>query len=407
MSSLAQTYSQATGLKIGKPHISKKFFPLSEEKYITIQPFSKNQSAKCYDYWNEVLVLLGPILAQNKVKIYQIGEKDEPALAGVSHLMGQTSIPQAHFIIQNSLLHLGADSFISHSAGAMNVPQVTLFGNTSPIHHGPHWRGNAILLESHRNNCSPSFSQEQNKTINLITPEEVVNAALKLLGATGQVNRKSLCFGSGYNSPALEWVPNFKIDNNLANGSVLVARFDYHAEEAYLFDALQFRKLSIITKSEFNIEILAKLKENVIGITIDIERDSKVSVEFIKALKSIGIKIQFITFESDAEWVSAKRLELFDHAQIHKVTRNTKDNLLSNVENYTNDKSCTDLIKNDKSLWFRSSKFTLSNNKIYLSHFHYINDIPTKSFENNVMNFIDDPLFYYDLDHFYIFNQNV
>lgn len=407
MSSLAQTYSQATGLKIGKPHISKKFFPLSEEKYITIQPFSKNQSAKCYDYWNEVLVLLGPILAQNKVKIYQIGEKDEPALNGVSHLMGQTSIPQAHFIIQNSLLHLGADSFISHSAGAMNVPQVTLFGNTSPIHHGPHWRGNAILLESHRNGCAPSFSQEQNKTINLITPEEIVNAALKLLGATGQVNRKSLYFGAAYNNPALEWVPNFSISDEIAKGSTLVARFDYHAEEAHLFNVLQSRKLSIVTKSELNIEILAKLKDNVVGVTMDIEKDSDISIGFIKALKSIGIKTQFITFENDAEWVASKRLELFDHAQIHKMSKNTKENLLSNVENYTNNKDCKELIKNDQSLWFRSNKFTLSNNNIYLSHFHYVNDISTKSFENNVMNFIDDPLFYYDLDHFYIFHQNV
>lgn len=405
MSTLAQIYSQATGLKLSKPFICKKFFPLSEERYLTIQPFSKNQPAKCYDYWNEVLFMLLPLLRQNNIRIYQIGEKDEPALYGVTPLNGQTSICQANYVIQNSILHLSADSFTAHAAGAMGVPQVSLYGNTDSSIHGPAWRGNAILIDSHRNGNKPSFSHEHDKTINKITPEEIANSVLKLLNAQGKINRNSLFFGLNYANSTIEWVPNTPLDANFLKDAPIIARFDYHPEEAYLFNALQGRKLSIVTKSDINANALHQLKNNIIGITLILNKDSTITKEFVKNIKSIGIKINAITFEEDSD-VSSVRLDFFDYIQIHKVSLANKQDFVNQVNNYTNSLDGDKLLCEHK-LWFRSNKFTLSNGKFYLSYFHYLNDLPTDSLENNIMQFVDDPNFYKDTDYFYVFGQSV
>jgi hypothetical protein len=405
MSLLAQIYSQMTGLRIGKPHICKKFFPLPEGKYITLQPISKNQPAKCYSYWDEVITLLKPVLDQNGIKIYQIGERDERQFQGTESLLGKTSICQAHYVIQNSLLHLSADSFTSHSSGYMGIPQVTVFGNTSPDHHGPIERSKAILIQSHRNSNNPSFGNDQ--TINLIPPEEIVNSALKHLGAIGQLNRRSLHFGRNYSGVTVEWVPDSPLPQEVFKDAPILARYDYHQEESILFTALQSRKLAIITTSDLSINPLSQLKENILGITLIVDKHSTISKDFIKGIKSLGIKCQFVSYEDDAEWLSSKRLELFELAQIHKAKYPTKLDLIESINNYTNSLDGAKIIENNESLWVRSNKYILSKGNLYVSYFNYLNNLPTNLPENNVMNFIDDPNLYRDLEHFYVFQQHI
>ena len=53
---LIESYATNCGVKIDKPYILERFFPLNVEKYITFQPFSKG--AKSYDGWPDVLEII-------------------------------------------------------------------------------------------------------------------------------------------------------------------------------------------------------------------------------------------------------------------------------------------------------------------------------------------------------------
>ena len=77
---LAELYSLTCSSKIGKPFIVEKYFPLTCNKYITLQPYSKD--SKTYDYWQEVLAIIFPVLKENDIEIVQIGGQNEKPLEG-------------------------------------------------------------------------------------------------------------------------------------------------------------------------------------------------------------------------------------------------------------------------------------------------------------------------------------
>ena len=55
MAKLIEAYSRSTGLEIKKPFLGETFYPLSFDKYITIQNGSGMPNAKNYDYWQEII----------------------------------------------------------------------------------------------------------------------------------------------------------------------------------------------------------------------------------------------------------------------------------------------------------------------------------------------------------------
>jgi len=406
MASLASTYSNAIGVQLGEMYIRKQFYPLDFEKYITVQGFSGNQQSKNYDYWGEILSIISPILESNGIKIVQIGAKDEPALPGCVHLMGKTNWPQASYILSGAILHLGADSFGQHVAGALGVPIVALFGSTDKIAHGAHWKKSYAFIESHRWGRQPSYGPEHEKTINLIPAEEVVNSVLKLLGANITLNRKSLFIGGRYTQPILEYVPDLPLDPNFAKDSAISARFDLGGNENTLFQTLQGRKLHILTKTPINPNGLAQLKNNVETFTIEFTQNSPITTEYIKILKSIGLKLQCFTLELDGDELSRKRLEFFDYCQIIKVNHKTRADFVDGLKKYQNIKGDFEF-KQNPNQWFRSNKFILARGKIYLSKFHYLANLPTEDFSKNVSQVPDHEEFWREQDHFYLFDQEV
>ncbi|MEY4342988.1 MAG: hypothetical protein RL736_784 [Pseudomonadota bacterium] len=122
---LLEKYALNTGSKITKPFIIKKYFPVPYEKYITVQN-SSGMSGKCYDYFQDVIDFLFPILEKNGYKIIQIGSKTDSSLNKVINLQGSTDINQTAFILNNSKLHIGNDSFAIHMCSAFEIPLIAL-----------------------------------------------------------------------------------------------------------------------------------------------------------------------------------------------------------------------------------------------------------------------------------------
>ena len=182
---LVETYALSCGARIDKPLIYEKYFPLPTEKYISFQPFS-GAASKNYDFWQEVIAILFPVLKKEGISILQLGGKEEKPFNGCLNIAGNTNLGQASYVIARSELHLGADSFGAHTASAFSKKIVAIYSNNIVKNVQPYWSDNedVILLEPKRA-TKPTFSLEESpKTINTIKPEIIANATIELLNKT-------------------------------------------------------------------------------------------------------------------------------------------------------------------------------------------------------------------------------
>lgn len=407
---LLQVYSNATGLEPRKPKVIDKFFPLDfDGPYITVQGGS-GQISKIYDLINEVLDVLGPILQQNNIKILQLGGEGDAPLKHCVHLQGKTSILQARTLLKHGLLILNPDSWMAHEAGALDKPLVAFYGTTSSWNHGPFWYNNekTILIDSHRNGRVPTYGNEgQHKSINKIKPEEVVDSALKLLGANVRLGRESLLVGQVYSQTIVEWVPNCPPPQGIDHIS-LIARHDCALpipfSEELLFKRVQQKPTFIFTDKELNLNAIFTLKQNILSFNMEVKENT--SVEYVKNLKKTGVKLRLFSKIKDQKTLSDIRLKFLDVSIIEGFSSKSIENFWNDSKDYLN----KEVDKNeaiDQNWFYRSNKFIISNNQIFPSKAALKASLPIPNFEANVQKVINSEDFWEEQDHFYIFKQKV
>jgi hypothetical protein len=404
---LLERYSLQTGLKIGKQFLMEKFYPLEANTYITIQAGSGMQG-KNYPFFNEVLDVLAETFKQNNIKIYQLGGPEDPPLKHCIHLQGKLDIHQSNYVLSRAALHIGNDSWLQHRAGHLNIPIIDLFGTTSEKNHSPlNYNPNSIFLSSHRWNKTPTFASNENPlSIALIPPEQIINSVFKIFQANFSLPRKSFLFGGNYLQSIVEWVPDQPLNVQLLNGPQIVVRFDYLKNgflevakgEQFLYQVLSQRNCIIVTNHPLNIDVLKRFKQNITFIALKIS--DAISISYAKELKQSGIRCRFVTEEKDEEKIKKIRLDLFDVTLVEKINKKSKQNFLNEAKEYSN--SSLEKINIDN-LHFRTNKYIISNNKIFLSQSHFYKDISTPSFDSNIGKVIDDDLFWEEIDHFYFF----
>ncbi len=411
MSDLATTYALQIGVTLDRPTIMESFFPLNHpyDKSILLHGFggsiNNNQAqfpSKIYDYYGEVIALLKPIVEPLGYKLFQIGGPGEPNINGVESLCGQTAVNQCAYLVKRCALLIGNDSMWVHQRGAFNGALVALYGPTDNKNHGPHWRNpnKTITLESHRFGRRTTYSSHEGpKTINLITPESVTNAALSLLDQP-PINHQSLYFGDAYNQPLVELVPNIVVSPQTQVPNALIVRMDYHFDEQILAGNLQIRKCAIISDREIDLNILAQFKGNIASLRLEID---KISPDWIKKAKRLGVPMACFAVENDEAKLRKMRLDYFDACFFDKFAVSTADEFRAASATYLN-KSLDKDLKLD-SLRFKTHKFMLSENKIYLSKAHWEAGIDTPSTAQNSAQVIDSVEFFQDYAHFYVYSQ--
>jgi len=351
---LLEKYALATGSKIGKPQILKKFFPVPVDKYITLQN-SSGMPGKSYDYFQEVVNFLLPILAKKGLSIVQIGGAEDPAIEGAIHLQGKTTINQTAYIIDNSILHLGNDSFAVHMASAFNVPLVALYNVTSPEIAGPYWKNNKQITLTPPN-WAPSFNpNESPKKVNQIKIEDIVKACEYLLFDTETFNIKTIYIGNRYKDSVIETMPDQVIHPEFFKDSVLNIRFDFTDKQVDLNHTAQnlsFRACSIVTEKPFPIEYIVQYKANLACVIYDVT--SGCDIEFIKKMEQFGIKYACLFNSSKKKELTVEQLrdQLMDYCDVQEINTVPKDI----PENLT-----------DSNLKYRSNRVILANQKIYPS----------------------------------------
>ena len=378
---LLDTYATNTGSKIDKPFIYSKFFPLPIGKYITFQAQTPYDSRN-YSYWQEVINLLHPFLNKNDIHIVQVGTKDEKALNGVVNLLGQTNINQLSYVIENSILHFGADSLCVHLSSHFNKPIVSLYSISNPSVAGPHFgdKNKHILLKGYERigNRKPSYSQvESPKSIDTIKPDEICTAILNLLNIEYSNLPETIHFGQDFNVKSFEIIPDKMIDPNSIPIENPIVRMDYHFNEQALQNILEVKKTIIFTNKPIKKDIIQKYKKNILQVIYIIEENN--DINFVKTLKNNSINYTLLSFLEESN-LNKYKIDYMDYNLIVNRKHKTKE-----------DTKITDV----NNLFYKSSRVLHSSEGQFISRYDWLNKTGNKV--------VDDPDFWKEADNFYIF----
>lgn len=320
---ILEQYSLGCGLKIGSAFIYEKYFPTPFEKYITFNPYGKFNSRK-YDYWQEVIDIIFPYLQEQGITIIQLGASGESAYAKCVPLMGKTDFNQTAYIIKNSLLHFGVDSFPIHIASHFNKKIVALYCNMYISQSGPYWSrpSDVRLIQADLGGAKPSYaSEEKPKTINNIKPEQIANSICELLEINPGSVPITTFIGERYGAYLLESPPKVSLSKEMFPHLLLNIRLDYNDAEnlddedyASIVENLSCRQCSLITDKPIDLGRIAALRNNINHIFYDVTF-RPVNVEFVAMAKELNINLS-VLFNTDKnnkpEDLASRRLSLID-----------------------------------------------------------------------------------------------
>lgn len=394
---LLDTYATNTGSTIDVPFIFSKYFPLPVDKYITLQTQTPYDSRN-YEYWQDVIDILNPILSKHNIKIIHTGLKDDKKYHGVIDILGQTNINQLAFIIENTMLHLGADSFGVHLASHYNKPIVALYSISNPNVAGPHFgdKNKHVLIKAYENigNKKPSYSpNESPKSINTVKPEEIANNVLKLLNINHKINYKTLFIGDRYTHRIIEAFADQILPSNLVPQNLLNIRLDYIetiTDQIYnaILNNLSIRPCALVTNKTINLQPFLQFKERLNSIFYDITY--QVDPQFINHAMGLGFKIFFVfnLSKSNEFTLNKRKLELIDFPQNIEVIKKPENVNLDNIKN----------------IKYKTNKILFANGKAYLSKTAQEDDKPIYSLNenwvqplsdlSNINRFIEEDLFH-------------
>ncbi len=386
---LLERYALSTGLKINKPFIYKSFYPLPFQKYITVHP-SAGMPAKNYAFWEDVVELIKPTLDKHGIEIVQIGGQDDEPLKYCHHLQGKTNIQQTAYVLSNSIMHLSNDTFSAHIVGAMDIPLVSIYGSTTVANHSPYFynKDKTTFIEADRNGHRASYASEESpRMIDRIKPEDIANAALKLFDTS--VSRKTLKMGEFYPTYIIEYIPDHVIAQNYLAGGVINIRMDYAFNEENFCKVIYNRKCNIITDKPISIKLIRSFKAHINRISFEVLLETEES--YIKQLKSTGIDIHLFTKEADEEKLKQLRLKHFEFDIVQEKPI-TKENL--DIKDKVGYNTC-----------YKTNKFILAKDGIFLSKADWKANKPVKDFDDNIREIQDIPAFWEEIEYFYLFNK--
>lgn len=384
MGNIIHAYGNYLGVvPTDKPILNEQFFPLKDEKFITIHNDRKLES-KFFEYFPEVISLIKPILSKLGYKIYQIGGPNDPILDGTDSQFLGLSWPQSIYILKRSSLHIGIDSAPIHISSAYDVPTIILYSHIYANQARPIWadKDKTIILEPDWNGRKPSYSpHESPKMIRTIKIEQIVQATFDLLGLNVNIDMKTLRVGNDYHEPVMEIIPDFFAENPALKNGVLHFRMDLAHNEPCLFHWLKSGyRANIITSQPIDAEALKQFKGQIHRITLIADNPESYTIDYVKSVKSLGLDVLMMGINSEnISWVREK---FFDYSveSLDRPERSIVDKIPPHAK-------------------FFSKKQVHSNGKIFPSIAHYKQNIPFQK-ANRI---IDSDDFWLDLEYFFFY----
>ena len=383
---LIESYATNCGLQIDEPSIMEKYFPLSFDKYIILD--AGTEQSKDYDYWHDVFDIILPKLKEEGIEVLQLGNAGSKQIQRAQIGVGMTSRNQEAYLMKHSMMYVGVDGYLSQLAGTYNKKSVCLYSNNHAKEIMPYWGKdkNRTLLESDRKGNKPSFSNAENpKTINYINPELIARSILESLDLNYDFNYKSVEFGINYANKLVETLPDQVVNTGGMGIESIVVRMDFLFNEQNLMQQLAICPCSVVTDKPIAKEIIKKYKPRIKEVIYNITEDHEPS--FVAELPRNGIK--FVLFsELEQKEIDKIKIHYMDFEMIHK--KQAAD---------------TDHLKSMDNLFYRSSKLTLSNGKMYPSRAAPLRDKPIKD-QHEISEVIDDTEFWKEHEYFYFMQKS-
>lgn len=388
---LLERYATSCALKIGKPFIYTKYFPIPFDKYIVINSTS-GMPAKNYDYFSEVTEILKPFLDEAGIRILQLGGKDDSPVNHSYDLRGGTSIQQSAYLVSNAILLLCVDSCLAHIAGHFKIGLCELFGSTSVTNHSPYKfaEDKTTFLQGDLRNQKHSFAREEaDKVVNRILPELVAKSVLDILEIPNEIKRQSIYFGNQYNSLMLDVIPNCVLNSQIFPQVTPNLRMDLNFNPDIMAANLQQRKYNIIINTPINLEYFKALRPNINAIVYDLDKEP--NIQFAEDIKRLGIPLSLYSLAKDKALLDLK-LNFMDIGLIQVGQKNGAALL----------EKFPQINENTK---YKTNKFFLSDNKIFLNRARWEQEKSIERYEDNVDVIDFDPTFLDYAENFYLFNE--
>lgn len=375
------------GVKISKPYLDRYFLPLDNDNYIIIDTRNKNQMGQ-YDYFADVIDLIGDYLKEAGVEIFQFATDDNQKLK-CNKCYISLNKKQENYLISKAKLLISNENYTLHTASVFGIKSIGLYSLFRPENTRPVWNKELqIILESDRDGNLPSYGtlKESPKTINFISPYKIAENILNCLNIKNDLNRFDLVYlGKNFNQKIIEIVPDFTSSENFMRDAPINLRLDYiqnlHASVFYYW--VNNRKINIITDKDININLLIPNKNNILLITIIMSPN--ISEHFLKLCKASGIKMKI--FCDDKDKIDEYRFKFLDW-EIHKdfdVNKNIND--LENISSKSK---------------FISSKILISKGKQFSCKAHYLLN---KHLDKSVEYVTLSNEFQKEIEYFKIYNE--
>lgn len=344
---LVKAMENSANVKAKKPYIRQEFYPMSIDRYITFQPYSKHES-KNYPFWEDVLKIIGSELNQHNIAVVQLGGKNEKIFESVYNCVGSTNINQAAFIIQNGLAHIGADSCMCHIAGSLGKPVVAVYGNNYIENVKPYWNKNFYGFDGY-GDFKPCFSEDDPyHLIYNIKPEDIAEKICKVLNLNFNFPFKTLWTGDRCIAKRFDVVPNQVLRPETFKTGGYVIRMDYEHNEENMFKQLQQCPCTILANKPIENDLIP-YKKQIVEFAFEIK--SKEDAEFVNYLHQCGINYYLFTYLNEDE-LNKIKIHFLD---FHPII----------IHNITDSSFLDNEVLND--LFFESKRIILSNQKIYLT----------------------------------------
>lgn len=377
-----EAFATSSGLKISKPYIYEKYYPLNFDKYIIIETNDIKYQSKNYDYWQEVVNLILPKLKENNINILQICGQNDLKLINTYNIVGYT-INQKAYLIKNCISYASSNLLGLQLASYYNKKIIALYGNIYPSQNKPYWskEEDIQLLKGFTQEEKPSYSPQENpKVINNIKPDIIAESILNSLNIKYKIKNKFVTIGQNYINKTIEIVPNMVINPTAFGAPNIIVRMDIEFNEKFLEAQLIQSKCLIITKKNISENLIKKYKSNIIQIIYKIEKDNQ--PDFINLLKNENINFALIS-TLDQEDINNIKINYMDLGLIIKLNEKTKQQF-----DYKNIK------------YYKSNHFILSNNKLYMSEAAVEKDLPIKDFDQNIQEIIDNDNFWKNAENY-------
>ena len=384
MSHVLEEYAKNLGVLISKPIINKHFFPLSEEKYITI--FSeKSIQSKNYNYYHLVLNLIRPILLEKNIKIIQIDSHDN-YIRGADKVLSDLSFRQNAYIISKSIMHIGVDNVYSQYASSINIPIITLFGNVYPSISSGYWSE-----EKSKKDIAAPWQvkpclglQDPKSEINLIKPEQIAQSVLDLLNLNKKINFKTIKIGELFATPIYEVIPTSFHELPILKSDSIYLRTDYGMDANSFAEYCQNYNVNIVANQLIELSFLEKTRKNVQSVSIFIDKNLELIPErYFEILKIWNIKVNLLVKEEqDLGYLKNQYFE--QNVNLYATKKEKPKNVSKNT-------------------FFFSSKKIFKDGEEYQSKAHLKNQ---KNIIDNKMNVIDTPEYWEEQEHHYYYEQN-